>query len=430
MILCYSEKKTEREMLSMKYIVIGAGSRGMIYGSLARDRGIEITAIADKRPDRLANAGIQLKVPREMLFSRAEDLLSLEKMADAAIIATQDRDHYGHVMLALDKGYDVLLEKPISPDPKECLAIEEKARHLGRKVTVCHVLRYTNFFMKIKEILDSGELGKIVAIKHSENIGNFHMAHSFVRGNWAKEADSAPIILAKSCHDLDILLWLTSSRCTKVAAFGSLSYFKESNAPESAGQRCWDCPAAEMCRFEAKKMYLPVLGQWPADIVCVEQTEKALMEALKTGPYGRCVYRCGNDVCDHMSMILEFENGVTATFSLTGQTSACHRHIHIMCEDGEIEADDGAKLITVRKHVSSQADTFEERHIHVRTNGTGHGGGDAGILEDFTKGLQQGGDSRTSISRSVESHLMAFALEKSRMTGTVVDMESYRASLK
>lgn len=177
-------------------------------------------------------------------------------------------------------------------------------------------------------------------------------------------------------------------------------------------------------------MYLPVLGQWPADIVCVEQTEEALMEALKTGPYGRCVYRCDNDVCDHMSMILEFENGVTATFSLTAQTSACHRHIHIMCEDGEIEADDATRQIIVRRHVSSQADTFEERIINVRTNGSGHGGGDAGIMEDFTKGLQCGSDSRSSISRSVESHLMAGAIERSRKTGTVVEMQQYRETLK
>lgn len=414
----------------MKYVIIGTGSRGMIYGSWAKENGIQIAAIAEKRADRREFAGNTLNVPENMRFSDADTLFANGKIADAALICTQDRDHFGHVMQALDCGYDILLEKPISPDPKECIAIEEKAAALGRKVTVCHVLRYTSFFGKIKEILDSGELGKIVAIKHSENIGNFHMAHSFVRGNWRSEVGSAPIILAKSCHDLDILLWLTESHCTKVAAFGSLTYFKESNAPAGSSDRCHTCPAASSCRYEAKKMYLPVLGQWPADIVCVEQTEDALMEALKTGPYGRCVYRCDNDVCDHMSMILEFENGVTATFSLTAQTSACHRRIHIMCEDGEIEADDETKKIIVRKHVSSQADTFSERIINIRTNGSGHGGGDAGIMEDFTNGLLTGGVSRSSISRSVESHLMAGALELSRKTGTVVDMQQYRESLK
>ena len=414
----------------MKYIVIGAGSRGMIYGSLAVRKGISIAAVAEKRPDRLADAGKKLFVPENMLFSSAEELLSLDKMADAAIIATQDRDHFGHVMQALEKGYDVLLEKPISPDPKECLLIEQTANRLGRKVTVCHVLRYTAFWGKIKEILDSNELGRIVSIKHSENIGNFHMAHSFVRGNWNNSGKSAPIILAKSCHDLDLLLWLTGAPCTKVSAFGSLSYFREDNAPIGSADRCCNCSVAANCRFEAQKMYLPVLGQWPADIVCLEQTEEALTEALKTGPYGRCVFRCDNDVCDHMSIAMEFDNGVTATFSPNGQTSACHRHIHIMCEDGELLADDATSQITLRRHVSSQAESFEEKVIHIRTNRSGHGGGDAGILNDFTDGLlQNGSDSRSSISRSTESHLMAFAMEESRLTGKVVDLEQYKKTL-
>ena len=414
----------------MKYIMIGAGSRGMIYGQLAKRSGITIAAIAEKRSDRLTRAGEILDVPQNMLFSEAKDLLSQEIDADAAIIATQDRDHYGHVMMALDRGYDVLLEKPISPDPRQCIAIEEAANRLGRKITVCHVLRYTALWGTIKGILDSGELGKIVAIKHSENIGNFHMAHSFVRGNWRSETSSAPIILAKSCHDLDLLLWLTGAHCKRVAAFGALSYFKESNAPAGSSDRCCACPVAETCRFEAKKMYLPVLGQWPADVVCLEQTEQALMAALETGPYGRCVYRCDNDVCDHMSIIMDFENDISATFSLTAQTSACHRNIHIMCEDGELIADDETNTIQVRHHVSSQADTFADRIIHIRTNGTGHGGGDLGVLQAFTDSLRNSeGESSSSISRSVESHLMAYAIEHARRTGTVVDMDTYRSTL-
>ena len=413
----------------MKFVLIGAGSRGMTYALWAKQHGMEIAAIAEKRPDRLNSAGDRLGVPEAMRFSDATPLFALGKIADAAIIATMDRDHYGHVMQALDCGYDILLEKPISPVPRECIAIEEKANALGRKITVCHVLRYTNFFMQIKEILDSGELGKVVAIKHSENIGSFHMAHSFVRGNWRNDQLSSPIILQKSCHDLDILLWLTGAHCTKVSAFGSLSYFRESNAPAGSSDRCLSCAVADSCRFDARKAYLPVLGQWPADVVCLEQTEEALMEALKTGPYGRCVYRCDNNVCDHMSILMEFDNGVTATFSITAQTSACHRNIHIMCEDGEILADDGERRIVVTHHVSSQADTFTERVINVRTNGSGHGGGDAGIMEDFTAVLSGEKESRSSISRSVESHLMAFAIEQARLTGNVVDMAEYRKSL-
>ena len=414
----------------MKYIVIGAGSRGSIYGSWAFANGIEIAAVAELRPDRLMEAGKQWNVPQDRLFTDAEDLFALGRIANAAIIATMDRDHFGHVMAALDCGYDILLEKPISPDPRECLAIEEKANRLGRKITVCHVLRYTNFFGAIKDIIDSGELGKIVAIKHSENIGNFHMAHSFVRGNWRNDTLSSPIIMQKSCHDLDILLWLTGARCTKVAAFGSLSYFKESNAPAGSTERCVNCPVAPSCRFEAKKCYLPTLGSWPTDVVCLEQTEAALDAALESGPYGRCVYRCDNNVCDHMSIIMEFDNEVTATFSLTAQTSPCHRNIHIMMEDGEIIGDDSQRQILVRRHVSSNADTFQERIIHIRTNASGHGGGDAGIMEDFTASLSANGQTRSAISASVESHLMACAIEKARLTGTVVALDAFREALK
>ena len=413
----------------MKYILIGAGSRGMTYGSLAGKNGDRIAAIAEIRPDRLKAAGEALDVPENMRFTDTADLFALGKIADAAIIATMDRDHYGHVMQALHCGYDILLEKPISPSARECLEIESKANALGRKITVCHVLRYTAFWGKLKQIIDSGELGKIVAIKHSENIGSWHMAHSFVRGNRRNDQLSSPIIMQKSCHDLDILLWLTDSPCTRAAAFGALTYFKESNAPAGAAARCLDCPAAENCRFDARKVYLPTLGGWPADVVCLEQTEAALTEALRTGPYGRCVYHCDNNVCDHMSMILEFESGVTATFSLTAQTNGIHRDIHIMCENGEIEADDGQREITVRRFAPNGYESFEERTIHIRTNASGHGGGDAGIMEDFTASLSAGAETRSSISRSVESHLMACALEESRLTGQVIDMEDFRKKL-
>lgn len=413
----------------MKYVIIGAGSRGRVYGDWAFDHGVSIAALAEPRTERRTAAAERWSVPEEMRFADASELFALGKIADAAVIATLDRDHYRHVMAALDCGYDILLEKPISPDPRECLQIEARANALGRKITVCHVLRYTAFWGTLKQILDSGELGRVVAIKHSENIGNFHMAHSFVRGNWRSDALSSPIIMQKSCHDLDILLWLTGKRCTRAAAFGSLTYFKEANAPAGSTDRCLTCPVAGDCRFDARKAYLPALGGWPTDVVCLEQTEAALMDALRTGPYGRCVYRCDNNVCDHMSMILEFEDGVTATFSLTAQTNAVHRNIHIMCADGEIEADDARREIVVRRFVSCGCDSFDERVIHVRTNGSGHGGGDGGIMADFAASLDSGAESRSSISRSVESHLMACALEHSRRTGTVVDMAAFREEL-
>jgi len=413
----------------MQYVIIGAGSRGMTYGLWAKEHGIHIAAVAERRPDRLQYAGKELDVPENMLFSDAGQLLALGKIADAAIIATMDRDHYGHVMQALDCGYDILLEKPISPDARECIEIESKANALGRKITVCHVLRYTAFFQQLKDIIDSGKIGKVVAVKHAENIGNFHMAHSFVRGNWRNDTLSSPIIMQKSCHDLDILLWLIGKHCTKVAAFGSLSYFRKENAPEGSADRCLDCTLAKDCRFDAWQAYQPVLGQWPADVVCLEPTEEALREALRTGPYGRCVFRCDNNVCDHMSILMEFEDGITATFSLTAQSSNIHRNIHIMCEDGEIHGDELDGSIKVTYFRRNKVAEEKVRTFHTLKYESGHGGGDDGIMEDFTAGLQQHmSDSRSSISRSVESHLMACAIEHARVTGTVVDMTAYRNS--
>lgn len=413
----------------MKFAIVGAGSRGMVYGSWIVAQGQQVSAIADLRPDRLAAAAKAFGVPQEGCFASADALFAGEKLADAVVIASQDRDHFGHVMQALDRGYDILLEKPISPSARECLEIERRANALGRKITVCHVLRYTNFFATIKSVLDSGELGKIVSIKHSENIGNFHMAHSFVRGNWGRTETSSPIILAKSCHDLDILLWLTGAHCVKVASFGGLSYFRPENAPKDGTERCLDCPEGENCRYYAPRAYEPALGGWPTDVVCLEQTREALTEALRTGPYGRCVFRCGNDVCDHMSTILEFDNGVTATFSLSGQTNRVHRNIHIMCEKGEILADDGDHTVTVEHFMSNQAEGYASRVIHVVNGPSGHGGGDAGIVKDFIRSMEGKGDSRSSISRSVESHLMACAAEQSRLTGAVIELEDFRKSL-
>lgn len=410
----------------MKFVIVGVGSRGMVYGQWASENGHEVVAIADPRENRLQTAGELLSVPESRRFLTFEGLMACGKVADTAIIATQDRQHFEHAMAALDLGYDLLLEKPISPDPKECVLIEQKAHEKGLNVTVCHVLRYSPFFVAIKEIIDSGEIGKVVSIKHAENIGNYHMAHSFVRGNWANSTDSGPIILTKSCHDIDLLLWLTGASCKRVSAFGSNAYFKPENAPEGSAERCCNCPAAAGCRYEAKKVYLPILGKWPADVVTLEPTEEALMETFKTSPYGRCVYHCGNDVCDHMSAIMEFDNGVTATFSLSAQTNHMHRTIHIMCEHGEIIAEGEDSAITVVHFGSGQHFTYETRTIHVSGTGDGHNGGDGAMMTDLTSGRKE---RTSSITRSVESHLVCCAMEKARVEHCVVEMDDYKKDL-
>lgn len=407
----------------MKCVLIGAGSRGMLYAQWAKEHGVEITAVAEPRPDRLAYAGEVLQISANRLYLQAEELLRQEKLGDTAIIASLDQMHFAHSMQAMDKGYDLLLEKPISPSARECVALERRALKLGRKVTVCHVMRYHKLICAIKEILSSGELGEVVNIKHTENVGNWHMAHSFVRGNWRSSAETAPIILAKACHDMDLLLWFTGAHCTRVAAFGSLKWFREENAPVGSAERCCDCAVRQDCRFDAMQVYPASLGRWPADMVCLEQTEEALREALRTSPYGRCVYRCDNDVCDHMSVAMEFDTGATATFTLNGHSDRMYRQMHIMCTHGEIEADDRTNNLVVRRFPRNAQEAEQIEVHHIETSDIGHGGSDLIMMEDF---FLCGGAERSSISRSVESHLMALAAEESRLTGCMVTLADFR----
>ncbi len=407
----------------MKCVLIGAGSRGMLYAQWACEHGVDIIAIAEPRRERLIRAGEVLQIPPERRFSSAEALFSCPKMADTAIIASLDRAHFGHVMQALDRGYDILLEKPISPSAWECVEVERRALALGRKVTVCHVMRYHALISAIRQILDSGELGRVVNIKHTENVGNWHMAHSFVRGNWHSSSETAPIILAKSCHDMDLLLWFTGAHCKRICAFGSLEYFRAEKAPEGSAERCCDCALGETCRFDAMQVYRPTLGRWPSDMVCLEQTEAALEEALRTSPYGRCVYRCDNDVCDHMSVAMEFDTGVTATFTLNGHSDRMYRQFHIMCTDGEIEADDRTNNLTIRRFPRNATEPEQVEVRHIETSDIGHGGSDLVMMEDF---FLRGGADRSSVSLSVESHLMALAAEESRLTGCVVDLAEFK----
>ena len=412
----------------MKLALIGAGARGMVYSCYAHDHlGAEIVAVADPLAERRAYAGRLFGIRPDRLFSDAMEMLEAPLSADALIVASMDRNHYDHAMAGLERGFHLLLEKPISPEPLEYLRVWKKAEEKHLSVTVCHVLRYSPFFVRLKEILDSGRLGRIVAIEHTENVGNFHIAHSFVRGNWRNSTLSSPIIMQKSCHDMDILLWLTGKKALSLTSAGSLSYFVPENAPEGSTERCLDCPAASHCRFDAKKVYLPAAGTWPSTALTLDQSEEGILQALKEGPYGRCVYRCDNDVCDHQSTLITFEDQITAVFTLSGMTNRMCRTLHIMCEDGELWGDDGKGEIRISPFRSNNLDEYREEVIHIQMTQEGHGGGDGGLMKDFVSCLvaQRSGESRSSIQKSVESHLMANAAEESRLSGHSIDMVEY-----
>ena len=409
-------------------VLIGAGARGMTYARLIqKSESARIIAVAEIKEDRRQHAMRELGLTADAIYNHADDLLAAGRLADACIIATQDRDHYDEAIKALNLGYDLLLEKPISPNADECVHIARLAQEKGCRVAVCHVLRYAPFFVALKNIIDSGELGRVIEIQHNENIGNFHMAHSFVRGNWRNSEEACPIILAKSCHDLDLLVWLTGSRCQSVASFGELTYFKESNAPAGSAARCLDCPAAQTCRYDARKCYLDTVGSWPTTTLTVDQTDEGVIQALREGPYGRCVYRCDNDVCDHQVSILRFENGVTATFNLSAFTNRVARTMKIMCEHGEIRASELAGCIEVIPFASTGVAETQARTIYPARGGKGHGGGDEGIVRALLNMLSHdGAEMSTNIAASIESHLMAEAAEISRREHRIVDLKELR----
>lgn len=283
--------------------LLGAGGRGMFaYASYAlkRPNEIKFVAVAEPNEERREMFARLHDIPKERVFSSWNELLDQPQLCRALLICTQDDDHYAPSMKALDVGYDIMLEKPMANNPVESLAIAEKAERLGRTLTVCHTMRYSTYYRKLKELADSCAIGKIMSIQWTENVGYWHQAHSFVRGNWRRSDETSPMILAKCCHDMDMIQHIVGAECTQISSFGSLSFFKEENAPEGSTERCVDgCKVEHECPFSAIKWYYNEKDEWPQNIVSLDNSLEARWKALEEGPYGRCVFRCDNNVVDH-----------------------------------------------------------------------------------------------------------------------------------
>lgn len=408
----------------IRVALIGAGQRGKdVYGNygLKYPQNIEFIAVAEPNDLKRKEFCEKHNILPENEFKTWEELLTKDKFCDAVIIATPDNTHFQPASQALRKGYHILLEKPMSNNPAECIELGRLAEENNKVFMICHVLRYTPFYSTLKAIIEEGEIGDMMTIQHNENIGYFHFAHSFVRGNWRNSELSSPLILQKSCHDLDILLWLVGSNCTRITSFGELNYFKSERKPKEAGSRCLSCKIENECPYSAKKLYYKNIGGWPTTVITETQTVESIDKALEEGPYGRCVFECDNNVMDHQSTILEFENGVTVNFNLSAFTNKVHRTIKIMGTKGVIRGDDSMNEIEVQLFASN-----EKRVINPQVVAGGHGGGDTGIMGDFLSLIKSNkGKALTSAKASVESHIMAFAAEESRLNKTVVDMKDY-----
>ena len=416
------EHQWEENMKQVTAVLIGAGLRGAdAYASYALKYPNELKIIAVAEPNRERRerlAGLH-GISTDYCYENYESLLAKEKMADCALICTQDRMHYEPVMTALEKGYHVMVEKPMSPEREEIMEMGRAAKKYDRILSVCHVLRYSPFFVKLKELLEQGRIGELVSIQHIESVGYWHQAHSFVRGNWSDGRTASPMILQKCCHDMDILLWLSDSHCTRISSFGNLKYFKKENAPEDAPKYCLDgCRHRDTCPYFAPRFYLehPSRGDLYR-AVSLDTGRESLLRALEKGPYGRCVFQCGNDVVDHQVVNIEFENQVTASFTMCAFTDKCERVINLMGTEGQIRGNMESGEIEIMDFASGD---YEKIVLH-KTEG-GHSGSDEAMMKDFTALIAGLGneESTSTASMAVESHLMALAAEESRITGKVV----------
>lgn len=415
--------------------IAGLGPRGFYtyaqYQKVHPER-MKVTAIADIDETKLYLAAEDLHIPPEGCFKSAEEMLSKDKLADVLIVATQDKQHIAHALAGLERGYDLILEKPVATTPEDCIAIRDAAKRLNRKVAVCYVLRYTTFYRTIKNIIDSGRIGEVVNVDAVENVGYWHQAHSFVRGNWSNCGRSSPMILQKSCHDMDILNFLIGSHCECLSSFGSLSFFNSEHRPKDAAEFCVDCPRKESCVYSAERIYLGEDTQekrpWVRTVVAPAGGLAEVKKALRRGPYGRCVFVCDNDVVDHQTVALRYENGVTVSFTMSAFSAEVYRSIRIMGTQGEIEGEQKTNLIRCTTF-DGKTEVYDINKL--ASDLSGHGGGDNQLLTDFFDENSEGHiDAVSGIYSAIESHMMAFAAEYSRLhDGESINLKQFEKSV-
>ena len=409
-------------------VVLGAGSRGTGYASFALEHPESMAVVGVAEPRDFYRDQLMSKhgISVDNAAKDWRELAKRKRFADAVVIATQDAMHVEPAVAFAKLGYHILLEKPMAPNAEDCRRIAQAAMKSGALFAVCHVLRYTSYTRKLKEIVDSGAIGEIVSMQHLEPVGYWHQAHSFVRGNWRNEKESSSMLLAKSCHDLDWIRYVMGARCKTVSSFGTLKHFRRECQPAGAADRCLECGVEHTCPYSAKKIYLErVIEQghtdWPISILTTDMTEAGVLEALKSGPYGRCVYACDNDVVDNQVVNMLFEGGATASFTMTAFTDLAHRRTRIFGSRGMLTGD--GQKIDVYDFLTDRTDTVDTETPGGSILG-GHGGGDYGLMQGFVRAVAENDPSRilSGPEESLETHLMVFAAEQARRENRVVDL--------
>ncbi len=414
----------------IRLAIAGAGSRGVDsyapHAALSPYE-VEFVAVAEPRAAWREKAIRNLKIPPQNAFTTWEELAAQPQLADGVLVTMQDQMHAEPAQAFMRKGYHVLLEKPMATTEEDCRAIVATRQKTGRILAVCHVMRYSIYAQAMKRMMDSGLIGDIVCIQQIEPVGYWHIAHSYVRGNWRREDQSSSALLAKCCHDLDILRHWMGKRCLRVSSFGGLMHFRKECQPTGAAARCLDCPQPieSGCPYSAIKIYLRDRRDnagWPNNVLTLDTSAEGITKALREGPYGRCVYACDNDVVDHQVVNMEFEGGATVDLTMVGTTVGQARETWVMGTKGQLRSNDMATIRHVN-FLNDREETVNIKDLGKAEVATGHAG-DATIMLNFIEAIAENNPALllTSPEISLESHLMAFAAERSRKKRTVEEI--------
>ncbi|MBR5388734.1 MAG: Gfo/Idh/MocA family oxidoreductase [Clostridia bacterium] len=401
-------------MEKKKLVILGFGQRGRGYASFAKNNPekFEIAAVIDTDKERLDEA--KAEYPAAGVYADYKDFIKDKVRADMVAVCTQDEQHKEHAIAMMAAGYDLLLEKPIANNRKDCEEIYKASIKYGRKVIVCHVLRYSPFYSAVKKVIDSGELGEIITINASENVGYWHQSHSFVRGPWRNKEQSSPMILAKCCHDMDIIRYLMGEKCVSVNSYGSLYYFNKDHAPDGSTEYCSACPHSETCLWNAQRLYTTEEYGWTVGYFGkVGSSKEEILRDLKGTQYDKCVFHNDNDVVDHEVTIMQFANGKTACHTMTAFSKNVYRDLKVHGTKAEL-------------YGSMEDNCFEIRYFGKDTkkvtidlsnvNSGSHNGGDYCMMSSLYENLNgEKAEGITYLDVSLESHLMSFAAEESRL---------------